>query len=259
VLSKKPVAGEKLLTSDFVAALEAKRTDMTLIKSRVLLAFRLETGRAASQNELSADEEADFRKWALELLQSPGGAAVFYRKKSVSVPLLSTTLSSLFIQLGQFHCPLCTDDTNDAGPIMSFPIRIKPESKQALAGKGLAAAFTRAIREKAVPRLMKKFERGSPVCIHLVFILGMSSRDKDVDNMAKALLDGLKRGLFEDDADIAHLSTMKLRHGEKESFILVSVRPSKIQTFSGVLLRKMHHSWAGRDEIRLEDFLDASV
>jgi hypothetical protein len=95
------------------------------------------------------------------------------------------------------------------------------------------------------------------LCIHITFVIGKKSNKRDVDNMAKLLLDGLQGQMMEDDNQIDHLSLLRLTWKGDEEYIILHVRESNINRHDDVLYHSMHHSWAGQEELLLDNFIDA--
>jgi len=161
-------------------------------------------------------------------------------------------LSDKLIFFGQISCPICKGEF----PIKTIPIRIKPISKQATQSKNkeLRKAFERAIRSK-IAKDRDFFNKTQDLCVSVVFVMGKESRDKDLDNMSKALMDALEGNLFENDSQIAHLNLIKFKHEENEDYIIVNIRKSNFNKHEDVINKKLNHTWAGREMILLEDFL----
>ena len=115
-------------------------------------------------------------------------------------------------------------------------------------------AFKRAIRHRLSETHHYADNR---LCIHITFVIGKKSNQRDVDNMAKLLLDGLQGQMMEDDNQIDHLSLLRLTWKGDEEYIFLHVRESNINRHDDVLYHSMHHSWAGQEELLLDNFIDA--
>ncbi|MDP9225459.1 MAG: RusA family crossover junction endodeoxyribonuclease [Actinomycetota bacterium] len=84
----------------------------------------------------------------------------------------------------------------------------------------------------------------------MTFVLA-SSRSKalDVDNMAKALCDGLRGTVYKDDTQIQHLDLMEIRMTEDaEEWAHLRVRPTAVASHLDVFDLKTHHRF-GVDKI----------
>lgn len=132
-----------------------------------------------------------------------------------------------------YKCPTC----QTRRPIGGFTtwLRIKPESAQQLYKvSGATAKF----RKTVIEAILAKWPQTNPntdaglafplnatrkskltgqktvikkICVGLFFGLSEKCKNKDVDNMTKAILDSLKgkSGLFNDDSEIVHLEVFK--------------------------------------------------
>jgi Holliday junction resolvase RusA-like endonuclease len=169
-------------------------------------------------------------------------------RKPVLVPAFSPELSSKTLDVAQFHCPLC----NGESLISTIPIRIPPISSQA-SDSNTKQAFKRAINQ----RLSETHHYGNlRLCVHVVFIISKKRNRMDVDNMAKLFLDSLQGVILENDNQIDHLNLHKITWEGDEEHIDVNIRESNFNRYEDVLYHKFLHSWAGAEELRLEDFMD---
>jgi len=135
-----------------------------------------------------------------------------------------------------------------------MPIVLTPHSYQSADAK-IKKAFKRAILHHfdVMSEGIRYF--GKKICLHIVFVLKESSKDKDVDNMAKLLIDGLKNVLFSDDKEIIHLSIVKIRQQDPEEFININIRESNLQDNSDVFSEEFFHKFSG-PKLRLDNFLE---
>ncbi len=187
---------------------------------------------------LSPEEENHLAYWIgtctdTNLLQ------LFFIKKPVLLPFLSTNLSDKIFALSQVSCPIC--DTPSFTPRRTTPIAVPPVSKQsAVKGKSKRLKeFEKNVQEWiARYRDSLIFKEGEKLCIH---IIGKGNRDKDLDNMSKALLDALKKHLFWDDKDIEHLSLMKIKVDDYEGFMTVQIKVSHLNNHERVLFKRTNH------------------
>ena len=100
-----------------------------------------------------------------------------------------------FTQFEESICPVC----KKRGVPVWF--RVRPESAQAMSREGTRAfranirstileRYSRISDERGISRPWNVTENGDRlrVCVHLLFGLAKGNKDKDVDNMAKAVL-----------------------------------------------------------------------
>ena len=78
---------------------------------------------------------------------------------------------------------------------------------------------------------------------------------KDLDNMAKAIVDAVKNVLFGDDRRIDHLNIIRIKSPDEE-FVYLNIRQTKLNEHNDVLVPRMLHSWAGAEVLNLEDFIE---
>jgi Holliday junction resolvase RusA-like endonuclease len=175
------------------------------------------------------------------------------RHRKVLIQSFFSSLSSKASSLAQFHCPLCSWKGDD-GPVWTIPIRIPPISKQAASqAKGKVAAFERAIASRLVDR-GPWLGPADSVCLLLLFVVHPTAKHKDLDNMAKAIVDAVKSILFGDDRRIDHLNLIRLK-APSEEYVYVNLRKSRLNDHSNVLLCEMNHSWAGAEVLDLSTFM----
>ena len=226
--------------------------DIRKIKDEIYYLYRQETDVILDPENMSDEEAGDFVRWFnKKCLENLNLFELKIERVEVKVPRLSTDIADKVNILSQYHCPICRDS---GFPILIIPIRISPQSKQAMAAvPKKRAAFELAVSEY-IHRSKDKFAINDRFCLHIVFVLGCNSRDKDLDNMSKALLDALKGSLFGDDLNIDHLSLLKIRHGYEDDYIMVNIRRSNINSTDDLLAPYSHVVW-GRDKIDLDDYL----
>lgn len=220
-------------------------------KNSFYLAYKKESGISISESS-TEDEKSEFVRWVnKKCLEDHRLYDLFIEQVSVLVPRLSTDISSKIAMMAQYHCPMCK---NDGYPTIILPIRLSPESKQVLSKTPKKRkAFELAIKD-GVRNSKDQFANGDKLCIHVVFALGKMGRDKDIDNMSKALLDGLKGDLFGDDIDIVHLSSMKINQKHSNSYIYINARRSNIDEINNVLVDGMYSKFAVK-ELILDEYM----
>lgn len=150
--------------------------------------------------------------------------------------------------LSQTPCLIC----GSIPPIVNFPLRIKPESWQALSSHR-KKSFIKAISHRfAEQTTFEKFL--GEVCVSIIFICSIKRRKRDVDNVAKLILDSLKEVVMGDDKDVAHLSIARIEHSGDEEYILVRIARSGLNSVENVVAPYLNHGWAGMEELSIDGF-----
>jgi Holliday junction resolvase RusA-like endonuclease len=247
--------GDTLFTPELLAELHAEDPNWDKVKAMVIACYNSENNANIDINKEIAKADADrVILWMNEIsLRNPRIGLLSFTRSNSIVPLLSTTLSEKVITIGQYNCPFCTD--NNSFPILNIPIRISAVSKQVIAKDPVKLkAFEGAIRHYLKDR-GGVYQRGEKLCLHIVYVLGKGNRNKDLDNMAKALLDAIKGTLFVDDLDIDHLNLMKVVSEETDDFIKINIRKSGFNQHQDVLFKIFRHEWAVGPFLSLEEFM----
>ena len=133
-----------------------------------------------------------------------------------------------------------------------IPLRIRPESWQSLDSVD-KAAFKAAIAYRLAGSPYTVRQEGR-ICLSLLFVCSASRRVKDLDNMAKLLMDSIKGKVMGDDREVDHLSIMRLDHEGDEEFVYFRISSSSLNNHHDVADPSMRHSWAGAKLLKLEDF-----
>jgi Holliday junction resolvase RusA-like endonuclease len=234
-------------------ALQSEWPDGAAVRAQLLELYESQTGTKLSSPTPSRQEEEAVVTWLNQNAESFLGA--FTRKRQTIVPAYSPSLSAKINALAQFHCPICA--TKDGlFPIKTIPIRISPVSKQAIRQKPkMLAAFERAVRDR-FKDAAASFSHDKSICLLIVFVVRAKGAQKDLDNMAKAIIDAVKKVLFGDDRQIDHLNIIRIKSPDEE-YVYLNIRETLLNSHSDVLVPRMLHSWAGAQVLNLEDFLQA--
>lgn len=180
-------------------------------------------------------------------------SSYYYRRRPTLVPAFSPSLDAKISSLAQFNCPICRTEEG-LFPIYNIPIRITPVSKQAISQTPKKrAAFERAIRHRFMEH-KTPFPPDSAICLLIVFVVKAKGVQKDLDNMAKAIVDAIKNVLFGDDRQIDHLNILRIKSPDEE-FVYLNIRQTQINNHRDVLVPRMLHSWSGAPALNLEDFI----
>lgn len=137
-------------------------------------------------------------------------------------------------------------------PIAVLPIRIAPQSRQVL-DKIDWAAFQQAVatwwKRKTLDLGLSKH-----VCIAVTYVLTTDRKDRDLDNMTKAIMDAFSRAVGFNDKDIHHLDVLKLIGEAPEEYMFIRTAPSHLQDRSTVMVPIFDANWAGQEKLKLEDY-----
>ena len=170
-----------------------------------------------------------------------------YTHRQVLDKTAHVTLSDKANWLSQQRCHVC----HSSAPISMFPVRIEPESWQALDSSS-KKAFKAALAER-FPVSAQKPQTG-PVCLTFLFVCSKKRRVRDLDNMAKLLMDSIKGILMGDDGEVDHLTLMRLVHEGAEEYVSIRIANSTLNDHANVVLRELRHSWAGAKPLVIGDF-----
>lgn len=148
------------------------------------------------------------------------------------------------IQQSQASCLVC----GLVRPIRFFSIRISPKSHQSLTPE-LKQFYLEQVQNHPYVQRETQFDSSHRLCVQLICVL-RESRDKDVDNMAKLILDGIKGKVFPDDKQIDHLQVVKFRANESEEFVSIGIAISTLNQSRNVLFSAINADWP--EQIRLD-------
>ena len=173
-----------------------------------------------------------------------------YYKEPVLSASAHITLSDKASWLAQQHCRVC----NPSFPISIIPIRIRPESWQSIASVN-KSAFKKAIQHRLTSDHARSIQQGR-ICLTMLFVCSSRRKRRDLDNMAKLLMDSIKDVVMEDDTHVDHLNLMRLTHEADEEFVSLRISGSKPNEHDNVVYPSLGHSWAGAELLNIEDFVD---
>lgn len=170
----------------------------------------------------------------------------------IKKPILDATahidLSGKASWLSQAGCHICKPN----GPTSIIPLRIAPQSWQSLDSVD-KSAFKAAIAHR-LANSSHIVRRDGRICLAILFVCSATRRIKDLDNMAKLLMDSIKGKVMGDDRDVDHLSLIRLNHEGDEEYVVFRICSSTINTHTDVADLSLRHSWAGAESLRIEDF-----
>ena len=228
--------------------LNSESPDYLKVKRDVIEAFCKEHNyKINSIDEIPLETQDEISRW---LNRKYPDISNFIKYVPVSKFIFGSSLSSKISTISQFHCPQC----DGKHPVIIFPIKIPPISYQTQKTK-LRNAFKRAIRSYFSNKKNSHYFGKNRICLQLVFINGLSTKEKDVDNMAKLLVDSFEEILYKNDRQIDHLNLMKIRWDGDEEYVYVNIRQSTLNNHNNVLFDKIFHNWAGQKLLKIEKYI----
>jgi len=227
--------------------------DIDRVRHELYRLYTAQTGQVINASNPTAAELEALVGW----FNANTLAGHFMRQRSVMTSVFSASLSAKISMLAQLHCPICATKEG-LYPIQMFSIRIRPQSKQAIGqNPEKRQAFERAIRHRFRDH-KPRFAPDQSICLLIVFVVKSDGRgQKDLDNMAKAIIDGVKTVLFGDDRAIDHLNIIRIKSPDEE-FVYLNIRQTTLNDQRDVLVPRMLHSWAGAEALDLANFMDAN-
>jgi len=236
----------------FPSELLAEWPEPNKLREQLLALYQQTTGRTLSSPTPTDSEMASVVEWLDQNTETFWPH--YFRKRISAVPAFSPSLTAKVSALAQFHCPICATKEG-LFPVHVILIRITPVSKQAIGQQPKKrAAFERAIRHRFAGH-KTPFPSDRSVCLLIVFVVKAKGTQKDLDNMAKAIIDAVKNILFGDDRRIDHLNVIRIKSPDEE-FVYLNIRQTQLNEHGDVLVPRMFHSWAGAEVLNLEDFIE---
>ena len=237
-----------------IAELRAEHPNVQVLRDWILAMYAEQRGLALRGPTAPPDQSLELAAWmAFQAMESDFN--VILRRWPRPDYLLFATNNEKISTLAQRHCRIChgSRPVSDRFPKYNIPIRIPPISRQASKASTFKA-FQAAIKHRIAKRDfdLKSTDR---FCMKLTFVLDLLRRDKDLDNMTKALQDAFARALGFDDVHIQHLDVAKLRFPSAEEFVYVGLSRSFLNEHENVLAPVFNHTWAGQEVLNLASFL----
>lgn len=148
--------------------------------------------------------------WAREL-RARDDLPMFMAKAPRLVSLLSQTVVEKASTITQFGCAMHRPDEATSGiGAFGFQVGFDPWSAQSSKQKVMIrTAVTEALLAKGTQRLPWG---KSDLCLTVTALVSQSSPRKDVDNLAKGLLDALEGYLYENDNQVACLTLRRIEY-----------------------------------------------
>jgi len=199
-------------------------------------------------------EQKTGRPWDAEagvlwLCQNRENFELHYKEPVLSISA-HITLSDKASWLSQQHCRVC----NPTFPISIISLRIRPGSWQALNAIN-KSAFKNAIQHRFSSGHTSEVQAGR-ICLTFLFICSSKRKRRDLDNMAKLLMDSIKGVVMEDDTNVDHLNLMRLTHEGDEEYVSFQISGSRMNDHNNVVYPNLRHSWAGAEPLNIGDFVN---
>lgn len=243
------MSADRIFSNEFYDELIREEPNYSFIREQIILAYNKNTSSDLPLNINKTDDGLiSVVRW-LNKIEMDSEEVLFFRKKPILKGVFFSDLSSKVNVLSQHHCLICKGNS----VISTIPIRIRPISYQHPDSK-IKKAFKEAIKQR-----LAKSEKYSNVrlCVHTTFLIGRKNDKKDLDNMAKILMDGMQKSkIFGNDNQIDHLSLMKILCNVNEDYLVINIRESTVNSHDDILYEGMHHSWAGVEPLDLSNFTE---
>ncbi|MGQ3101437.1 MAG: hypothetical protein ACT6Q5_08930 [Sphingopyxis solisilvae] len=245
---------DELMTEDVAREIGANFPDVDILRAWIDEELCRQTGISGWTSDDDA-EQAIVSEWLIFQMTS----AIFVTKQRHLRHLLFRSYSDKLISTAQRPCLLCGGlaPSSEHFPVHTIPVRLGPSSRQTL-GRVEWAAFQAAIEHWFAKKQITVVP-GRKYCIALTFVLGRKRRNRDLDNMAKALMDAFSRAIGFDDADVHHLDLIKFIGTYDEEYVTIRMQPSHLGSDLDVLSQHVRHDFAVADPVNLTDFMPTAA
>jgi len=238
------------------AAMNKEHPDVPWLRRWMLDNYAAQNGAQIRVEDATPSQLTNLAHW-LAFQEVNDGTGTLRRRWRRLDHVLYSDYSAKVSAISQRHCFICSGGRpiDDLFPRGRYTVRITPISRQASKSKpGMFKAFQAAFEKRFSARPVDIGKTGR-VCIALTFVLSAKKRDKDVDNMSKAILDAFSRAVGFDDKFVHHLDVMKLIFPITEEYVYIRVAPSALNEHGDVIAPVFHQSWAGMQKIDMADYL----
>jgi Holliday junction resolvase RusA-like endonuclease len=190
--------------------------------------------------------------------QANSGLVLNFRRHPRLQAVFYPTYSDKIMTIAQRHCNVCRAGRTPAEmvPVHTLSLPINPMSRQTKKNRSRTfKAFKKAIKEHFLKRNVSLGSTGR-FCLAITFVLNARKKDKDLDNMTKALLDALAEAIGFNDSHVHHLDIIKLVFPDVEERIFVHLAPAALNEHLDVILPITHFSKIGHYRIEPADFME---
>lgn len=246
----KPIA----LTEEILNALLIERPDVEIFRKWLLGHYNSQNSEQITMETATPAQIANLAHW-LSYQETNDGVGTICRRWRRLDHILYSTYSVKINSIAQRACLICDGarTMDDLFPVANYSVRISPISRQASKAatfRAFQAAFTARFSERPV-----KLGRTGSVCMALTFVLSRRRKDRDLDNMSKAILDAFSRAAGFNDRNIHHLDVAKLIFKNTEEYIRIRIRPSALNKHEDIIAPTFHHTWLGTQLIDLSTYM----
>lgn len=208
------------------------------LRKEIFKIYNISEGKQYDHSNSTISEDEDIAKWLnRNEIIFISNTNKTYKKRTIFKNEIDKVQ-----YISQFHCKICELDG-----LRIFPIRINPLSRQTKTD--IKNKFLELIKNSPYGG-DNKFKKDDRLCIKIVFVL-RDGRDKDLDNMAKITLDGIKELIGVDDKNIDHLNLIKIKTKYIEDHITISICKSTINDDKDILLKGENLGWAGLKKLSI--------
>lgn len=228
------------------AACQAKPVDFARVRSLVLGAYAAETGQ-------DADDLKAVASWLSAANRLNPDFNLPHADFTVPMWLMYPDLATKVRQLTLRPCHLC--EPFQTVSAMWFTLRTDPLSRQDLRH----TAFKSAIKKK-LDEIGHDFSDfyDRRLCVALTFALRKGTERRDLDNMAKNMLDALQGHAYANDNQVVHLDLLRCDTSSRHAFISVRLAITGIADNVDVIRPEFDVTWVtapGSEPIDLTPFL----
>lgn len=225
-----PLAAAVHLANDpqFRAAISEDLPDLEAIRSTIIDAYIAATG-------VTDPDLRSVGAWFADVCRAydsrvQGGISV---ERPILRRVMSSSISRKAEHLMARPCRQC--DMYSQTEYILFFVDVPPSSHQSN-----DSTARRAFREDIEAKLKQRnFDFSDfmteQLCVAVTFVIAEGRRSRDVDNLAKNLLDALQGFAYDNDRQIDHLDLLKLRSRSAEEFIRVRIARTNIDGVRDVI------------------------
>jgi Holliday junction resolvase RusA-like endonuclease len=228
------------IEKEFNGILNSQDLTSLNLKGEIVNLFNLYTNNHYNSSDLTLEQEKNIIRWMIksDLWFISAKKADYYMRDWF---INETDKHSWLLQN---KCVLGKHSSWHLG----FSIRIKPKSSNITNNK-VKNEFQKLLKNDEFVKLKNNLSKGDKLYLKLICVIN-KTRDKDIDNMAKITIDGLKGTLFIDDSQIDHLEVIKFKTKYFEDIISVSVNKSSIND-NNVIFRDLNMTWGSRKKLEV--------
>lgn len=152
--------------------------------------------------------------------------SMLYGKRLLLTPFLHQTMTTKASSLTQLGCRSCESRPPEGTPFsVAFPIGIEPWSAQSKRDK---VAIRKAVNDSLIAQGIHHMPWGeSALCVSITAVVSRRRKlgRKDVDNLAKGILDAMNGYLYRDDELIQCLTLRRIEYAGDQGIYLVRAMP----------------------------------